>query len=113
MEAASRGDVLVVTLVGEIDLVNHDEVGQDLFAAALAGGPRLVVDLDSVSYIDSNGVRMLFGLARELDHSRIEWAVALGENSPLHRLFKVTTFDEVADIHPSVDDAVNVFRERS
>jgi anti-anti-sigma factor len=70
----------------------------------------VVLDFTAVHYVDSNGVRMLFGLAREFDHSRIAWTVALSEDAPLHRLFKVTTFDEVAKIFPSVSDAIAAVR---
>ena len=73
---------------------------------ALDGGPLFVADLNGVGYVDSNGVRMLFGLARELDGSRIACAVALASDAPLQRLLKVTAFDEVVQILPSVDDAV-------
>ncbi len=106
----AQGDVVVATLDGDIDLVNHEELGQQLFSAALEGGPRFVVDLNAVTYVDSNGVRMLFSLARELDHSRIQWTISLDETSPVYRLFKVTTFDEVARIFPSVDEAVAAVR---
>jgi anti-anti-sigma factor len=97
--------VLVATLSGEIDLLNCDELGQELLASALAGGGAFVIDLSPIQYADSNGIRMLFVLAREFDRSRIKWAVALADASPLWRLFKVTTFDEVAAILPSVEDA--------
>ncbi|MEY2467420.1 MAG: anti-sigma factor antagonist [Actinomycetota bacterium] len=113
VSTALQDDVVIATLTGDIDLLNHEEVGRELFSAALAGGPRLVANLSAVSYIDSNGVRMLFGLARELDHSRIGWTVVLGDGSPLHRLFKVTNFDEVAKIFPSVEEAVDALRGRT
>lgn len=113
IDTERRNEVVVATLVGDIDLLNHEAVGEELYAAALAAGPLLVVDFSAVDYVDSNGVRMLFGLAREFDHSRIGWTVALGENSPLQRLFKVTTFDEVARIFPSVDEAIAALRGQS
>lgn len=108
----SRDDVLIATLAGDIDIVNHAEVSASLLTAALDGGPLLVTDLNSVNYVDSNGVRMLFALARELAHSRIGWAVALLDDSPLQRLFKVTAFDEVTPILPSIEEAVDVLRDR-
>ncbi len=113
IDTEQRDDVVIATLVGDIDLLNHEAVGEELYEAALAAGPLLVVDFTEVEYVDSNGVRMLFGLAREFEHSRIGWTLALGENSPLQRLFKVTTFDEVARIFPSVDEAIASVRGQS
>jgi len=102
---SGRGDVAIASLGGDIDLINHGEVLRALLSAALEHGPRLVVDLTGVQYVDSNGVRMLFELANELSQSRVEWAVALDESSPLMRLLKVTAFDEVASIFPTASDA--------
>lgn len=111
LDTTTRDGVLVVTLAGEIDLMNHAEVHEALIGAALDGGPLFVADLNDAHYIDSNGVRMLFGLARELEGSRISWVIALSGDAPLQRLFKVTAFDEVVRIVPSVDDAVAALRE--
>jgi anti-sigma B factor antagonist len=101
----SRGSVAVAAVAGDIDLVNHDEVLQRLLGIALDSGPRLVVDVTAVRYVDSNGVRMLFELANELHQARVEWAVALNDESPLMRLLKVTAFDEVAEIFATATEA--------
>jgi anti-anti-sigma factor len=112
IEIGADDGVVLATLGGEIDLLNCDEVGHELRAAALAGGAGMVTDLSAVRYADSNGVRMLFVLARELTQSRINWTVALNESSPLRRLFKVTTFDEIVPILPSVEEALAALAER-
>jgi len=78
-----------------------------LLHAALEGGPRFALDLTDVQYVDSNGVRMLFELANELAQSRVEWAVALDDDSPVMRLLKVTAFNDVAQIFPTVADAAS------
>ncbi|HUR76508.1 MAG TPA: STAS domain-containing protein [Acidimicrobiales bacterium] len=106
IDLRTHDDVVVASLNGEIDLVNHEQAGAEILTTALDSGPRLVIDFQNVSYVDSNGVRMLFGVARELDHSRVEWTVALGEQSPLKALFKVTTFDEVARVFETLEDAL-------
>lgn len=98
--------VAVARVSGDIDLINHESVMQQLLQTAIGSGPRFVLDLSGVTYVDSNGIRMLFALASELEDSRIDWAVALGAASPLTSLFKVTAFDEVARIFTSVPDAV-------
>lgn len=100
-----NGDVAVASLAGDIDMINHDEVLNALLSTALDRGPRMVVDLAGVNYVDSNGVRMLFELATELNQSRVEWAVALDEDSPLMRLLKVTAFAEVASIFSTASEA--------
>lgn len=103
------GEVPVIILEGDIDVVNHDAVRVQLLRLALEVGPRFVSDFGAVGYVDSNGVRTLFELAREFDQSRIEWVVVLGADSPLHRLFKVTAFDEVVRIAASRASAFALF----
>ena len=105
ISTAATGTVLVASLAGDIDLVNHEQALRELLRVALDSGPRLVIDLSAVRYVDSNGVRMLFDLAKELDHARVDWAIALGDQSPVARLLKVTAFDEVARVYPSTADA--------
>lgn len=103
-------DVFVASLFGDIDLLTAEALGHDLFTAALEDGPLFVANLDGVDYVDSNGIRMLFALARELDHSRIQWAIALRPDSPLHALFKVTAFDASASIYASDEEAAAALR---
>jgi anti-anti-sigma factor len=105
-----ESDVVVVRLEGELDVVNSSDVREQLLQLALDGGPRFLADLDAVRYIDSNGVRMLFGLAREFSHSRVEWVVVLNPDSPLQRLFKVTAFDEVVRLAPSRERGLAMVR---
>ena len=102
-----HGDVAVASVAGDIDMINHDELLRSLLATALDQGPRLVIDLTDVQYVDSNGVRMLFELATELNQARVEWAVALDDDSPLMRLLKVTAFNEVAPIFGTATEAAS------
>ena len=105
IDTATRDGIVVATLVGEIDVVNHAEASEALLEAALAGGPLFVTDLNAVDYVDSNGVRMFFDVARELQRSRIAWAAVLAPDAPLQRLFQVTAFDDTVQIFPSIDAA--------
>jgi anti-anti-sigma factor len=57
-----------VALIGEIDLGNVEDVEAALTAMALSGAP-LTLDVAGLSYIDSQGVSMLFRLARQADRN--------------------------------------------
>lgn len=105
IDTSTLDGVVIATLVGEIDVVNHDEVKEALLRAALAGGPLFITDLNAVDYVDSNGVRMFFDVARELERARIAWATVLAPDAPLQRLFQVTAFADTVQIFPSLDAA--------
>jgi anti-anti-sigma factor len=54
-----------VTVTGEIDISNSEEIEREL-RNATEGAASVVVDLHLVAYIDSGGVRLLHHLARRL-----------------------------------------------
>lgn len=59
MQVHTDADVVTIALTGEIDLVAAPEV-RTYVSGALAGSPRrLVIDLSSVTFIDSTGVQAL------------------------------------------------------
>jgi anti-anti-sigma factor len=63
LELSTRRDAdgtPVVTAVGEIDMSNADRF-RDVLGQAAGDGGRLVVDLTGVEYLDSAGLRALFG----------------------------------------------------
>jgi anti-sigma B factor antagonist len=64
----TAGDAVTVTLRGEVDVLNVDQVRIAL-VEALASGPRSVtVDLAELSFIDSTGLgAIIFGFQRARD----------------------------------------------
>ena len=66
-EVVENGSALVVRLAGELDLYNADAVREGLFAAAARAPGRLVVDLESVTFIDSTTLGVLIEARVEAD----------------------------------------------
>lgn len=96
-------DVVVADVhSGDIDIASAAELGDMLIEAVPNHARGLVLRLEAVDYIDSAGVRMLFGLARRLSTSRQGLAMCLPESSPLQRLIKITNLGEVALIGADV-----------
>jgi anti-sigma B factor antagonist len=63
---AKLGKAELVRLVGEIDLDNAAAVGREIITHTTAAG-AVLVDLTSVSFLDSAGVRLLDALVGDLD----------------------------------------------
>ena len=85
LDVASQDGAVVATVTGEVDLSN----ASDLHARLLAlRGPQahLVLDLGGVSYIDSAGLSLLDGLARELDGRGARLAVVAPDGCAAHRV---------------------------
>jgi anti-anti-sigma factor len=96
----------VAHLFGEIDRSNAEELG-DRVASAIgdqAGG--LVVDLSELAFLDSTGVRMLFGLAAELDKRRQALRVVVPDGSHLGEILDTVGLKQAAATDPTVGEAV-------
>lgn len=101
-----RGDIAMARLNGEIDMANTGWIGHLLHEAVSNDHIGVVIDLSGLRYIDSTGIRMLFGIARRLDQGRQGMAVALPVDSHVGRLIKITRLDEVAFVGSTVDECI-------
>lgn len=108
IEVRTEADVVVATLLdgADIDIATAVELGDVLLEAVPNSTRGLVLDLRTAGYVDSAGVRMLFGLARRLSTSRQRLGLWLPESSALRRLIKITSLDEAAVICAELQDCV-------
>jgi anti-anti-sigma factor len=109
-EISQDGPVVVARLRGEIDLVNVPTIASLLRSGVTQDAVGLAVDLSDVRYLDSAGVQMLFQLAIDLATTRKGMIVALGQDSPLRTLLKITNLQEVAAIHDSLAEGCAALR---
>lgn len=82
----------------DIDITNAVELGDLLLETVPNSAHGLVLDLRRVQYVDSAGIRMLFGLARRLAVSRQRLGLWLPHGSPIRRLVSITQLDRVAAV---------------
>jgi anti-anti-sigma factor len=100
----------VVTLTGEVDIVQASQLREHLLGAVRNDDLGLVVDLTQASYIDSVGVSLLFELAEKLSERQLRLAVVLPDGGLVGRVLGIVNLRSVADVHSSVDDAVSAIR---
>jgi len=96
----------VVTLTGEVDIVQAGQLRERLLGAVRNEDLGLVVDLTGASYIDSVGVSLLFELAEKLSERQLRLAVVLPEGGLVGRVLGIVNLGAVAELHPSVDEAL-------
>lgn len=92
------GGVVIAELSGEIDIANTDGLLGQLGEAMEADVDALIADLSEVRYVDSAGIRMLFGLAGHLKQCRQIMMLVVPDASPLRRLFAIARIEEVVQI---------------
>ncbi len=102
------GPVPIARVAGEIDLANAARLRQELLALVVDEAGGLVVDFTVVPYADSSGIKVLFDLARDLRRQDLPLVVAVPVSSPLRRLLKITSFQEVASICDDTETALEL-----
>lgn len=65
VEVQKEGDAVRVTIRGEIDLSNAEDLEREL-SGAVASAAAVTIDLEHVDYMDSRGVRLLYHVAKQL-----------------------------------------------
>jgi anti-sigma B factor antagonist len=100
----------VVTLTGEVDIVQAGQLRERLLGAVRNEDLGLVVDLTQASYIDSVGVSLLFELAEKLTERQLRLAVVLPDGGLVGRVLGIVNIRSVAEVHPSVDEALTGLR---
>jgi anti-anti-sigma factor len=100
----------VIRLAGEVDIVQAHGLRERLLGAVRNEDLGLVVDLGGATYIDSVGVSVLFELAERLSQRQLRLAVVLPDAGLVKRVIKIVNLDSVAEIHPSVDEALVALR---
>ena len=96
----------IIPLEGEIDLHVSPRISATLNAAVKAKPRNLVVDMGSVSYIDSSGLAVLIEAMQKVEKYGGKFALA-GLQENVKPIFEIARLDQVFQIYPDVDSAVS------
>ena len=99
------GDWPTVSLTGEVDLSNVDELAAGLYAAVDNSCHGLVLDLSGVTYLDSTGLRLLYRLMRQLEERQQQLRVVIGPGTPVHGVLVMGGLAPGRPLFPSVRQA--------
>jgi anti-sigma B factor antagonist len=110
LEARNRGDIIVVYCHGRI--VYRDEaVALSRFVGEiLKKNSKLILELSGVSAIDSAGIGELALLETWAQERKADLKCA-GANPVVRTLLELTNLDSVLELHPTLDAALEAFRE--
>jgi anti-sigma B factor antagonist len=101
----TEGDRTVVQVGGEIDVYTAPKLREQLVDLVNAGQYHLVVDMESVEFLDSTGLGVLVGgLKRVRAHEGSLRLVCTQER--ILKIFRITGLTKVFPIHDSVEEAV-------
>lgn len=104
LERLESGHCLV-TLAGEIDLAVVPDLVTELEYALSHLSPRLILDVNAVSFIDSSGLGALVRTRRKAQELGGDLAL-VGASEQMDELLALTNLDQLFGVHGSVDQAV-------
>jgi anti-anti-sigma factor len=110
LETRNFGDVMIVHCQGRV--VYRDEAASlsRVVGEVLCHTEKLVLDLSGVSSMDSAGLGELALLCTRAQENNVNLKCA-GPNTLVRMLLDLTNLDTVLDVHPSIEAALDAFRE--
>ena len=102
-----REGVMVVSVFGRV-LLPRTEVFSNWISTEVGDrwAASVVLDCTGMTYINSAGLRAILMFARRSAEHGGRFAL-FGLAGPVRRTFEVVGFDQMLDIHESVDEALN------
>ncbi len=103
-------EVVVVTVDGEIDRSNAEQVAAALLKAVPNMATAVVLDLTGTGYIDSSGVQLLFDVASRLRKRQQQLRAVVPDGAHIGRVLGVVALERTVPLHPTLDEALNETR---
>lgn len=102
-------DITVVELAGRLNLGNTlQSIESTIHKLIDEGARKLVVDLSSLTYIDSAGMGMLIGCNGRMEQAGGRMRVA-GAKGMVAQSFSVAHVERILPFHPDADAACGAF----
>ncbi len=92
-----------LALSGELDLSTVDKVEDELRRVEDGGAETVVLDLSSLSFLDSTGLRTIVTADQRARKAGRRLAIVKGPDT-VHRVFTITRLDERLEIVDGADD---------
>ena len=100
----------VLKPTGDLDVYTVGSLRDAIASILEKDKPHVVVDLDSVPFMDSSGLGALMGGVRRLREAGGDLAISCTREQHL-KLFTITGFGEGVSIAPTIEEAAQGFRE--
>jgi anti-sigma B factor antagonist/stage II sporulation protein AA (anti-sigma F factor antagonist) len=105
VSVANDGDLVVVTLTGEIDIANAGEVEDSILEAVPNAATGLIFDASGLAYLDSSGVRLLLSVAARLRWRGQGFVLVAPEGSRCRHVLSLAGIESAFPVEAAIDDA--------
>lgn len=105
LDVSRRGETTVLAVHGEVDVYTAPRLREKLVELVAQGNYQIVVDLDSVDFLDSTGLGVLVGGLKRLRTHGGDMTLVCTHQRIL-KVFEITGLTKVFAIHDTLDAAV-------
>jgi anti-sigma B factor antagonist len=109
IDVSDQDQYKVLRPEGDLDVYTVGSLRDALGSIVEQNTPKVVVDLDSVPFMDSSGLGALMGGVRRLREAGGDLAISCTREQHL-KLFTITGFGEGVSIAPTVEEAAKGFK---
>lgn len=103
VDVETHTDFVTVTLAGELDMADADQVGLVLIDAAAAGRPIVRLQLSALTFADSSAIKAILVGARAADNHGVTYEL-INPHGRIQRLLHVTGLANALTIVNEPDD---------
>jgi len=100
----------VISIQGELDSHTAPELTRFFNDQVDKSLGKFVADLQGLAYSSSAGIRVFLGMAREARLNNGDLRIAAVQPQ-VDKIFKLSKFDKIVQVYPSVEEALNSFKE--
>ena len=108
VEAQRQGNCLVLVTDGRVDGTTASEFQTAVTDAITEADQAVILDLESLSYISSAGLRAILLIARDLQREGKAFCACTLTVS-VREVFEISGFDKIIPVHDSREAAIDSF----
>lgn len=104
IQTQNIGKHVLVKLSGRLDITQSDEVESQLAKDVQSGEGDIIINLESISYISSSGIRIFVGMVRELNKQGRKLKLC-AITPPVKKVFDVVELLDLFDVYITEEEA--------
>ena len=105
LDVSEQNGYSVLAVSGEVDVATVPRLREQLHGLVAQGSNKIVVDLDSVDFLNSTGLGVLVGALKRVRSNDGELSLVCTQPR-IRKVFEVTGLTKVFSLYDSVDEAV-------